>query len=125
MMKTRIVASLLTGLTAFLGCMGISEVAWAQHRRNFHELIDLNPTLYRQICNQVQSSSENCNNTYRLGVPMYLVTGNLGEISYVTILNKQLYIWDWVNGNWSPERDMPVGTYQFVLLLREVQEESR
>jgi len=122
--KIRIISSLLIGLTAFLGGVGISQAAWGEHRRNFHELIDLNPALYRQICSQIQSNSNNCNNTYRLGVPMYLVTGNLGEISYVTILNKQLYTWDWVNGNWIPERDMPVGTYQFVLLLREAQEES-
>ncbi|MBP0013319.1 MAG: hypothetical protein J7545_15775 [Roseofilum sp. SBFL] len=123
-MKIRIISSLLIGLTAFLGGVGISQAAWGEHRRNFHELIDLNPALYRQICSQIQSNSNNCNNTYRLGVPMYLVIGNLGEISYVTILNKQLYTWDWVNGNWIPERDMPVGTYQFVLLLREAQEES-
>ena len=125
MMKNRMISRLFMGLTVFLGCMGISQAAWAEHRRNFHELVDLNPMLYRQICNQIQSSSNNCNNTYRLGVPMYLVTGNLGEISYVTILNKQLYTWDWVNSNWIPESDMPVGTYRFVLLLREAQEDFR
>ncbi len=124
-MKLRPLLNLFTGLTVLFGLVGITETAWAKHQRNFHELVDLNPTLYRQLCNRIRSNPENCDTTYRLGVPIYLVTGNLGEMAYVTILNRQVYVWDWVSGDWIPREDSPTGTYHFVLLLREFQEQGQ
>ncbi|MDJ1183118.1 hypothetical protein [Roseofilum casamattae] len=125
-MKTRSVFRLLVGLAVLFSLVGSAETAWGRrHRRYFHRLVDLNPTLYRQICDRIQSSSDNCSNTYRLGVPMYVVTGNLGEMAYVTVLDKQLYVWDWVNSNWLPQDESPVGTYRFVLLLREWEQPAR
>ena len=125
-MKTRSVFRVLAGLAVLFSLVGPADTAWGRrHRRYFHRLIDLNPTLYRQICDRIQSSADNCSTTYRLGVPMYVVTGNLGEMAYVTVLDKQLYVWDWVNENWLPQDKSPVGTYRFVLLLREWERPAR